>query len=73
MTIYPGADGAYELYEDDGKTFAPERRLDCGWRWRGTTRGGDSSLAPCARLAHAGAADAHFEVRVAGSQYNDRQ
>jgi alpha-glucosidase (family GH31 glycosyl hydrolase) len=29
VTIYPGADGAFALYEDDGKTFnLPSRRLD---------------------------------------------
>ena len=33
VTVYPGADGAFTLYEDDGKTLrAQGRRLRCGWR-----------------------------------------
>ena len=35
VTIYPGADGAFELYEDDGKTFAHKKgdwmRLAMTW------------------------------------------
>jgi alpha-glucosidase/alpha-D-xyloside xylohydrolase len=67
LTVYPGAEGTFSLYEDDGKSFDYRRgafmRIDMTWRdaaRRLTLRLGTGSrmLAPARR---------DIEVRVAGS------
>jgi alpha-glucosidase/alpha-D-xyloside xylohydrolase len=68
LIVYPGADGASSLYEDDGKTFAYRKgewmRIEMGWRdaeRRLTLRlaRGSRMLAPVKRP---------IEVRVAGER-----
>ncbi|MGD0309143.1 MAG: TIM-barrel domain-containing protein [Acidobacteriota bacterium] len=68
LIIYPGADGAFTLYEDDGKTFNYRKGewmgIEMGWREAGRlltlrlARG--SRMLPPARRT--------IEVRVAGEQ-----
>lgn len=68
LVVYPGADGAAALYEDDGKTFAHQRgdwmRIEMSWRnsdRRLTLRlGPGSRMRPPARRT--------IEVRLAGGQ-----
>ena len=38
--VYPGADGAFLLYEDDGQSFDYRRATGWASRCAGTTRGG---------------------------------
>jgi alpha-glucosidase/alpha-D-xyloside xylohydrolase len=70
ITIYPGADGAFDLYEDDGRTFAYARgewtRIEMRWDDRnrrftiGRSAGGRlRSPRPSARP---------IELRLAGDQ-----
>lgn len=68
LIVYPGADGASSLYEDDGKTFAYRKgewmRIEMGWRdaeRRLTLRlaRGSRLLAPVKRP---------IEVRIAGER-----
>ncbi len=51
VTIYPGADGAFELYEDDGKSFAHKKgdSMRLAMAWNDAQR--RFSLEPCARIA----------------------
>ncbi len=68
ITIYPGADGAFTLYEDDGRTFNHHKgefmKIAMAWTWasrRLTLRlGPGSRMLPPARRP--------IDVRVAGSQ-----
>lgn len=53
VTVYPGADGAFDLFEDDGHSF--EYRRPGGWmgirfRWRDGERRLSLSLAPGSRM-----------------------
>jgi len=52
VTVYPGADGAFTLYEDDGKTFNHRRgewmRIALTWRDAGRTL--RIALAPGSRM-----------------------
>jgi alpha-glucosidase (family GH31 glycosyl hydrolase) len=68
LLVYPGADGAAAVYEDDGLSFDYRKgeamRLDVGWRNRDrrlTVRlaRGSRMLPPATR---------HFVLRVAGSE-----
>ena len=68
VVVYPGADGAYSLYEDDGRSFAYRKgefmRIDMAWRDQSRQlsmrlAGGSRMLAPATRP---------MRVRAAGSQ-----
>jgi alpha-glucosidase (family GH31 glycosyl hydrolase) len=65
LTIYPGSNGSFELYDDDGRTFEYRRgeftRLAI--RWNDATRQVAISLAPGSRMLVAGVL---IEARVAG-------
>jgi alpha-glucosidase (family GH31 glycosyl hydrolase) len=67
VTIYPGADGAFTMYEDDGKSFAHKRgdfmRLAMIWNDASRTLG--IALAQGSRMRPP--APRAIEVRVAGS------
>jgi alpha-glucosidase/alpha-D-xyloside xylohydrolase len=68
IVVYPGADGASSLYEDDGKTFAYRKgewmRIEMGWR--------DAERLLTLRLARGSRmlppARRPIEVRVAGER-----
>jgi alpha-glucosidase (family GH31 glycosyl hydrolase) len=68
LVIYPGADGAFSLYEDDGRTFAYRKgdwmRIDMAWKdaERILTLG----LAPGSRMRSP--AERTIEVRLAGQK-----
>jgi alpha-glucosidase/alpha-D-xyloside xylohydrolase len=67
VTIYPGADGSFELYEDDGATFDYLRGASSriAMRWEDRSRRFTLRLAPGSRtssLSHA------VELRVAGQR-----
>jgi alpha-glucosidase/alpha-D-xyloside xylohydrolase len=67
VTIYPGADGAFELYEDDGRTFAHKKgdwsRLAMAWNDR--ARQFSARLMPGSRMR--APSTRTIEVRVAGT------
>ena len=67
VTVYPGADGAFDVFEDDGRSFEYRRG---GWmgttlRWTDRTRRLAVSLAPGSRMRPPLVRD--VEVRAAGS------
>ena len=70
--VYPGADGAFTLYEDDGRTFAYRRGAWAGiaMTWTETTRTFSARLAPGSRLLSA--APQAIDLRVAGGQVTRR-
>jgi len=72
VTIYPGTDGAFELYEDDGKTFAHKKGdwMRLAMTWNDAARRFSVALAPGSRMRPPAART--FEVRVAGSQVSER-
>jgi alpha-glucosidase/alpha-D-xyloside xylohydrolase len=67
LQIYPGANGVFTLYEDDGRTFAFTRGdwtgIDLGWN--DASRRLTLRLAPGSRFRPP--ADRRFRVRLAGS------
>jgi alpha-glucosidase (family GH31 glycosyl hydrolase) len=65
LVVYPGADGAFTLYEDDGKTFDHRRGAWMGLQmvWRDRERRLALAIAPGSRLL--GASKRELEVRVA--------
>jgi alpha-glucosidase/alpha-D-xyloside xylohydrolase len=67
VTIYPGADGAFTLYEDDGKSFAHKRGdfMRLAMTWGDAARRLSVSLAPGSRLR--GPSPRRLEVRLAGA------
>jgi alpha-glucosidase/alpha-D-xyloside xylohydrolase len=67
VTIYPGANGAFTLYEDDGKSFAHKRGdfMRLAMTWNDATRRFSIALAPRSRMR--GAPPRRIEVRVAGT------
>jgi alpha-glucosidase (family GH31 glycosyl hydrolase) len=72
LVIYPGADGAFTLYEDDGRTFDYRRGawmgIDIGWNdaaHRLTLR-----LTPGSRMRPP--LSRTIEVRVAGGKTSER-
>jgi alpha-glucosidase/alpha-D-xyloside xylohydrolase len=67
VTIYPGANGASTLYEDDGKSFAHKRGdfMRLAMTWNDATRQFSIALAPGSRLRAPN--PRRIEVRVAGS------
>lgn len=72
VTIYPGADGAFSLYEDDGRTFAYRRGqwMGLAMAWNDRTRRLAVQLEPGSRLLPP--ATRPIEVRVAGSKTTRR-
>ncbi len=68
VTIYPGADGAFELYEDDGKSFAHKKgdSMRLAMAWNDAQRRFRLALAPGSRLRPP--ASRIIAVRVAGTQ-----
>jgi len=67
VTIYPGANGAFTLYEDDGKSFAHKRGdfMRLAMTWNDATRQFSLALAPGSRMR--GSSPRAIEVRIAGS------
>jgi alpha-glucosidase len=65
LTIYPGADGQFMLYDDDGKSFDYRRGAWTGitMRWRNSERRLSMSLAAGSRML---AASRTFQVRILG-------
>src|SRR5262245_34360110 len=68
VTVYPGADGSFELFEDDGTSFEYKRG---GWmgitfKWADRARRLTVSLTPGSRMRPPLVRE--VEVRVAGSQ-----
>jgi alpha-glucosidase/alpha-D-xyloside xylohydrolase len=67
ITVYPGADGSFELFEDDGSSFEYRRG---GWmgismRWADRARRLTLSLSPGSRMRPPMVRE--LEIRVAGS------
>ena len=52
VVVYPGADGAFTLYEDDGRSFEYRQgaQMRLGMRWTDATRRLTISLAPGSRV-----------------------
>jgi alpha-glucosidase/alpha-D-xyloside xylohydrolase len=67
LTIYPGADGAFLLYEDDGRSFAYRKGAWTGieMAWRNADRRLTLRLAAGSRVI--GPSRRSFDVRVAGA------
>jgi alpha-glucosidase/alpha-D-xyloside xylohydrolase len=72
VTIYPGADGAFTLYEDDGKTFAHRKGdfMRLAMTWNDAARRFSVALAPGSRMRPP--ATRAIEVRVAGTTRSER-
>ena len=67
VTLYPGADGAFTLYEDDGKTFAHKKGdfMRLAMTWNDAAGRFSVRLAPGSRMRPP--ARRTLEVRLAGS------
>jgi alpha-glucosidase (family GH31 glycosyl hydrolase) len=72
VTVYPGADGAFALYEDDGKTFAHKAGdfMQLAMSWNDAARRFTMALAPGSRLRPPSARV--FTVRLAASAASRR-
>jgi len=68
ITIYPGADGAFTLYEDDGRTFNHRKGefTKIAMAWTGASRRLTMRLAPGSRMLPP--ARRPIDVRMAGTQ-----
>jgi alpha-glucosidase/alpha-D-xyloside xylohydrolase len=68
MTVYPGADGASSLYEDDGKTFDYRKGAWMGisMKWRDADRRLTLDLSPRSRMLPP--LRRPIDVRIAGTQ-----
>jgi alpha-glucosidase/alpha-D-xyloside xylohydrolase len=68
LVVYPGADGAFTIYEDDGRTFEYRKGAWMGIEtvWRNADRRLTLSLAPGSRMLPP--ARRAIEVRVAGEK-----
>jgi alpha-glucosidase/alpha-D-xyloside xylohydrolase len=68
VVVFPGADGAFGLYEDDGRTFDYKKGawMRLAMRWSDATRQVTMSLAPGSRMLPP--ARRTIEVRVAGEK-----
>jgi alpha-glucosidase len=66
VTIYPGADGAFDLFEDDGRSFEYRRGAWMGveFRWHDRDRRLSLALSPGSRMGRPAVRD--IDVRVAG-------
>jgi alpha-glucosidase/alpha-D-xyloside xylohydrolase len=67
LTIYPGADGRFALYDDDGKSFNYRKGewLGIAMEWRDKDRRLALSLAPGSKMLSTAARS--FDVKLAGS------
>jgi alpha-glucosidase/alpha-D-xyloside xylohydrolase len=67
LTVYPGAEGSFTIYEDDGRTFDYRKGAWMGIvaRWRDADRRLSLSLAPGSRML--APARRPIEVRIAGT------
>jgi alpha-glucosidase (family GH31 glycosyl hydrolase) len=67
LTVYPGADGSFTVYEDDGQTFDYRKGVWMGIaaQWREATRTLTLSLAPGSRMLAPNRRA--IEVKVAGT------
>ena len=67
ITVYPGADGAFTLYEDDGKTFAHKSGdfMRLAMTWNEASRRFAVALAPGSRMRPP--ISAPLDVRLSGS------
>lgn len=67
ITVYPGADGTFELYEDDGKTFAHRRGAwtRTAMRWNDAARTLTLQLVPGSQGVATGGRP--LDLRLAGS------
>ena len=72
LTVYPGADGAFALYEDDGRSFAHKRGdlMRLAMTWNDAARRFTIALAPGSRMRPP--AGRRFEVRLAASAASQR-
>ncbi|HYE85451.1 MAG TPA: TIM-barrel domain-containing protein, partial [Vicinamibacterales bacterium] len=72
ITIYPGADGAFTLYEDDGRTFAHKRGdfMRLLLQWNDATRTLSMALVSGSRMR--APLSRPIDVRIAGSQATRR-
>jgi alpha-glucosidase/alpha-D-xyloside xylohydrolase len=67
LTVYPGADGRFALYDDDGKSFNYRKGewLGIAMEWRDKDRRLALSLAPGSKMLSTAARS--FDVKLAGS------
>jgi alpha-glucosidase/alpha-D-xyloside xylohydrolase len=72
VTVYPGADGAFTLYEDDGKSFAHKQGdfMRLAMTWNDASRIFSVALAPGSRMRPP--SPRPIEVRLAGTQSIER-
>jgi len=72
LTVYPGADGAFTMYEDDGKSFAHKRGdlMRLAMTWNEAARRFTIALAPGSRMRPP--AERRFDVRLAASATSQR-
>jgi alpha-glucosidase (family GH31 glycosyl hydrolase) len=68
LSVYPGADGSFRLYEDDGRSFAYRRGAWMGidMAWRDAARRLTLRLAPGSRMLPP--VRRALEVRIVGGQ-----
>jgi alpha-glucosidase (family GH31 glycosyl hydrolase) len=68
VTIYPGANGAFTLYDDDGKSFAHKRGdfMRLAMTWNDATRRFAVALAPGSRMRSPN--PLRLDLRLAGSR-----
>ena len=67
VTVYPGADGTFALFEDDGSSFGYRKGdwMGLSFTWTDRTRRLTVSLTPGSRMRGGGSRD--LAVRTAGS------
>lgn len=67
IAVFPGADGAFTMYEDDGKSFAYRKGdwMGLAMQWNNAARRLSLSLAPGSRMR--APARRPLEIRVAGA------
>jgi alpha-glucosidase/alpha-D-xyloside xylohydrolase len=72
ITVYPGADGAFTLYEDDGRTFAHRQGdfMRLAMTWNDASRRFSLALAPGSRMRQP--SPRPLEVRLATSATSQR-
>ena len=68
LVVYPGADGAFTLYEDDGRSFDYRKgaQMRLAMRWNDAARRLSVSLAPGSRMLPP--ASRPMRVRIAGTK-----
>ena len=72
LTVYPGANGAFEAYDDDGSTFAYRKgeMMRLTMRWTDLTRQLALSLAPGSKMLEPG--EYPIDARIAGQTTRKR-